>query len=95
MYGLNITFFLILNINKDIIPIYNNKDIKLFRKDFINIALEICRSIDQLTRHYLILEMIISSPKSYFLLISFANSYPVIGTCEVKLGKPPGLSQPI
>ena len=35
-------FSFVLGIDEDVIQIYNNKDIKLFYKDFVNIALGSC-----------------------------------------------------
>ena len=40
------TFSLIFNIDEDVIQIYNNKDIKFFYKDLVNIALENYQSIN-------------------------------------------------
>ena len=82
------TFSFVFSINENIIQIYNNKDIKLFHEDLIDIALEGCRSIGQSKKQYLILKVTISGPESSFLLISIANSYPVIRTGKVELGKP-------
>ena len=84
-------FFFIFDIDEDIIQIYNNKNIKLFRKNLINIALENCQSDNQPIGYYLILKIAISDLKNDFLLISFANSHLVIGTYEVELDKPPSL----
>ena len=84
-------FSLIFGVDDDIIQIYNNKDIKLFRKDLIDVALECCRSISQSKKHHLIFEMTVSGPESSLSLISFANSHPVICTGKVKLGKSPRL----
>ena len=92
MHSLDVTIFFVLTIDKDIIKIHNNKDIKLFYKDLVNIALEGCQSIGQSKKHYLILKMAVSSSESSFLLIFFANSHPVIGIGNVELGKSPGLS---
>ena len=40
MYSLDIDFLFIYNIYKNIIKIYNNKNIKFFYKIFINIILK-------------------------------------------------------
>ena len=92
---LDLAFALIFGLDEDIIQIHNDKDIEFFRKDPIDVALECCRSVGQSKRHYLIFEVVVSIPESSLPLISFANSHPVIGTGEVKLGKPPYLPQPI
>ena len=93
MHRLDVAFFFVFGVDKDIIQIHNNKDIKRFRKDLIDIALEYCRNVGQFKKYYLILEMTVSSPESSFLLISFVNSHPMIGIGEVKLGKPPSSPQ--
>ena len=95
MHCLDVAFALIFGVDEDIIQIHNDKNIELFRKDLINVALECCRSVSQSKRHYLIFEVAVSGPESSLLLISFANSHPVIGIGEVKLGKPPCSSQSI
>ena len=88
---MNMVFSFVFGIDKNIIQIYNAKDIKLFYKDLIGIVLKRCQSIGQFKEYHLILEIIISSLESYFLLIFFANSHLMISICEVKLGKPPSL----
>ena len=88
-------FFLIFDIDKNIIQIYNDEDIKFLYKNPVNIALEYCQSIGQSKRYYQILEMTISGPENCFLLIIFVNSHLVIDTCKIELGKLPSLSQPI
>ena len=80
-------FSLVLDIDKDIIQIYNDKDIKLFCKNLIAIALEGCQSVSPLKRYYQIFEMTVSSLEKCFLLISFTNSYLVISICEFELSK--------
>ena len=95
MHGLDIAFFFVLVLDKNIIQIYNNKDIKFFCKDLIDIALEYYRSLDQSKKHYLLPKIIVSGPENCFSLIFFANSHPVIGTCEIELGKLPSLQQSI
>ena len=95
MHCLDVAFALIFGVDEDIIQIYNDKDIELFRENFIDIALEYCRSVGQSEKHYLILEVAVSGPESSLPLISFTNSHLVIGTGEVKLGKPSCLFQSI
>ena len=57
MYCLDVAFSLVFSVDEDIIQIYYDKNIKLFRKDLINIALKWCRSISQFKRYYLIFEV--------------------------------------
>ena len=91
MYGLDMAFSIVFDLDEDIIQIYNDKDIKLFCRNFFDIVLEDCRSISQPKRHYLILKMIVFGPKSCFPFIFFANFHPVIVIYEVKLSKLPCL----
>ena len=86
-YSLDIIFFFIFGINKNVIQIYNNKNIQFFRKNLVNIALKGYQNVDQPKKQYLILKMTISSLKSYFSLIFFTNIYLMIGTYKVELDK--------
>ena len=84
-------FPFVLGVDENIIQIYNVKDIKLFHKDFINVALENCQNVGQFKRHHLILKIAVSGPENCLLLIFLANSHPVIGIGEFKLNKLPSL----
>ena len=86
------TTALIFSINKDVIQIYDDKDIELFCQDLIDVILEADRSVGSSERYYLVLKMTISGLKSYFPLITFFDSHLVIGTSQIQLGKPPYLS---
>ena len=88
-------FSFVFSVDEDINQIHNVKDIEFFRKNLIDVALECCLSVGQSKRYYLILKVTISGPESSLSLISFANSYPVIGTGEVELDKPPSFPQSI
>ena len=93
MYYLNVVFSLVFSVDEDIIQIHNDKDMKFFCKNFINVALEYCQSISQSKKDYLIFKIAVFGLESSLSLIFFANSYPVIGISEVKLDKLPCLSQ--
>lgn len=81
------TISVIISIDKNIIQIYNTKNIKLLSKYLVNISLKACRYIYQSKKYYLVLEMAISSLKYYLLFIIFANSYLMIFISKVKLDK--------
>ena len=85
----------IFSIDKNFIQIYNNKNIKLFCQNFIDITLKTCQSVSQPEKYYLILEIIISSQESYFSFIFFINAYLIISIHKVKLSKPSSLFQSI
>lgn len=76
-----------ININQVIVLIDNNKKIRLFGQHLIDIALKVCCNIKQAKQYHLILEMAISSPECYFLLVAFSSLYSMIQTSPVKLYK--------
>ena len=78
-------FFLALNIHEAVIKIYNNKDVKLFRQDFINTNLKCSKCIGQTKKYYLILKVPIPSPEGYFLFITFLDLYSMINIGLIKL----------
>ena len=41
-YGCNVTISVIISVDENVVQIYNDKDIKLPNKDFIDVFLEIC-----------------------------------------------------
>ncbi len=69
---------LALSINENVIELHNNKDVKLFCQDLIDVALESCRYISQSKRHYLVLEVVIVNSKGHLLFITFFDLYPMI-----------------
>ena len=95
MHYLNVTFAFIFAVDKDIIQIHNDKNIEFFHENLIDVGLEYCQSNGQSKKHYLIFEVAVSGLESSLPLIFFANFHPVIGTSEVKLGKPPCLPKSI
>ena len=78
---------MIFGINQDIIQIYYNKDIKLFNKDFVDIALKIGCCVEKTKGDDLVFEIAIFGVKSRLLLIIFFNFHLMIGTSEIQLGK--------
>ena len=72
------TVFFIFDINKNIVEIYNNKNIKLFHKDLIYVALESGRYINQFEKYYLVLKVAITVSKKCFSFITFLNSYLIV-----------------
>ncbi len=80
----------ILSIDQDVIQIHYNEDIKLFSENLIDVALKTCGYIGKAKRHYLILEVVVSSVKDRLSFVTFLNPYSVIGTSQIQLGKPLG-----
>ena len=77
----------VLFIDEDIIEINNDKNIKFLGQDLVNIALEASWCVRQPKKHYLILEMAVSSPKSRFLFIALFYPYSMVSACEIELGE--------
>lgn len=82
----------VVDIDQNIIQIDHKQDIKLFKEDFINIALKTSCYIGKSEGHDLIYKVTISSIKSYFPLITLSNFYQMISTSEIYLDKSLGLA---
>ena len=76
------TLLRIFGIDENVILINDDKDVKLFNQDLIDITLETRRSI-RLERHHLILKMAIASLESRLLYVVFFDSYSMIGISEI------------
>ena len=85
--GIDVSLAWVFSVDKDVIKVNNDKEIKFLGQDLINIAPEAGRCIEQPKRHYLILQVAVSSPESRLLFIALFYPYPMISTCEVKLGE--------
>ena len=77
----------VLGVDKDVIKVKNDKDIEFLGQDFVNITLESARCVGQPKRHYLVLEMAVSSLESRLPFIALFYPHLIVSTCEVKLGK--------
>ena len=77
----------VLGVDEDVIEVNNDKDIKFLDKDLVNGALEAGRGVGQPKRHYLVLDVAVSSPESRFLFIALFYPHPIVNTCEVELGE--------
>ena len=77
----------IFGIDQDVIQIYYNKDIKLFSKDPVNIALKTSQYIKKTKKHDLVLEIAVSGVKGCFSLIIFLDSHLMIGISKSQLSK--------
>ena len=81
------TNFVIIGVDKNIVQIYNDKNVELLSKNLINIFLKAYWCVSQPKKHYLILEVAIPSLDCYLLFVSFANSHSIVCTCKIKLDK--------
>lgn len=68
----------IFSINKDIIEIDYNKDIQLLNKNLVEKLFETNWTIQQLKKHYLVIEIPIAGFKGYVLLVSFSNPHQLV-----------------
>lgn len=80
VYNIHIWLAMVFGIDQDIVQVYNNKNIKLLGKDFINIALKAGKNIKESKKHDMVLKMAISSLKNRLLFIAFTNSILVMST---------------
>ena len=80
------TISIIINIDEDIVLIYNDKNAEFFSKDIIDVFLKVCRYIDQVKKYHLVFKLAISYLEYRFLFVSFANSHLMVYTSKVKLG---------
>lgn len=78
--------FFVIGIDGDIIQIHNDKDIKFFSKNLIDISLGSRQCIYQSEKHYLILNMAILSLESRLSFIFFANSHLIVYIDKIELG---------
>ena len=65
-------------INQNVVKIYNNKSVKLFGKNLIDVALKSGRSIRKFKKYDLILKMIVLGLESYLSFIVFTDFYLMI-----------------
>lgn len=77
--GFYVLFSLTLNIDENVIKVYNNENVKFPCQDLNDINLEHSWYISQSKRHHPILKVAIADPKSYLLFIAFSNSHPIVG----------------
>ncbi len=86
-------FSLIFDIDENVVQVYNNKNIELFCQNLVDIALESGWYIDQVKRHYLVLEIAITGLKSHLQFITFLNLHLIISISKIQLGKKSSLTK--
>ncbi len=82
----------VFGIDQDVIQIHHNKDIKLFSKDLVDVALKTSGCVGKSEGHYLVLEVAVSGAEGRLPLVTFLESHPMIVTSEIQLGKLLGLA---
>ncbi len=80
-------FSLTLNIDENVIKIYNHKKIELFYYDLIDIALESSRYIDQSKKYHFVLKVAIVGPEDHLPFITLFDLYAIVSISLIKLGK--------
>ena len=76
--GFYVFFSLALNIDENIIKVYDNKDIKLFYQNLVDIVLKYGWCIGPAKKHYLILEIAVMGLESHLLFIAFFDFHIMI-----------------
>ena len=88
-----ITLASIIGMNQNIIEVHNDKNIKFFRQNFVNVVLKASGGIRKTKRHNLVLEIAILHSKSCFLLVILLNSYLIICICQFQLSRILGVTK--
>ena len=83
----HVTLAGVFSINKDVIEVHNDKNIKFFYYDFFDLALEAGEGIKKTKMHKLVFEMAVLHLESCFSLVTFPNSHLIIYICQVQLSK--------
>ncbi len=60
----------IFSIDQDIVQVHYNKDIKLFSKDLVDVALKTGKYVKKAKEYYLVLEVAVSDTKGRLLLVT-------------------------
>ena len=86
-HGFHMTPSLILNIDKDVIQIQNDKNIELLYQDLVDITLEACWGIRKSEKLHLVLKITVSDSKSHLPLVTFLDPHSMIDISQIQLGK--------
>ena len=85
--GTDVSLAWVLGVDKDVIKVNNDEDIKFLGQDLVNVALEASRGVRQPKRHYLVLEVAVLSLESHLPFIALFYPHPMVSTREVELGE--------
>ena len=85
--GIDVSLAWVLGVNEDVIKVNNDKDIEFLSHDLVNVALQAGRVVGQPKRHYLVLEVAVSSPESRLPFIALFYPHPMVSTREIELGE--------
>ena len=73
--------------DKNIIQINNDKNIKLFDQNLIDVTLEAGWCVRKPKKYYLVLKVAVSNPEDRLPFIALFYLYSMVSTCKVELGK--------
>ena len=85
--SINMSLAWVLGVDEDVIEVNNDENIKFLGQDLVNIALEAGRCVEQPKKHYLVLEIAVSSLESRLPFIALFYPYPLVSIFEVELGE--------
>ena len=85
--GIDVSLAWVFGVDEDVIEVNNDEDIEFLGQDLVNVTLEAGRGVGLPKRHYLVLEVAVSSPESRLIFIALFYPHPMVSTREVELGK--------
>ena len=77
----------VFEVNQNVIKVYNEKNIKYFYQNFVDVTLKAGRNIKKIEKYNIVLKILISCLESYFLLVILSNSYLINNICQIQLIK--------
>ena len=84
---INMSLAQVFGVDEDIIKVNNDKNIEFLGQNLVNIALKASLCVGQPKRHYLVLEVAVSSPENRFPFFALFYPHLMVSTCEVELGE--------
>ena len=83
----HVTLSGVFGINQDVIKVYNDKNIKFFCKNLVDVSLEAGGGVGNTERHNLILKMAVTYSEGYFPFVILSNSHSLICIHQVQFSK--------
>ena len=77
----------VFGVNQNVIEVHNDKNIKFFHQDFVDVSLEAGGGIRKTEKHDLILKMAILRLECYFPLVTLPNFHLIICVYQVQPSK--------
>ena len=79
--GMNMGLSRVLGIDKDVMEVYNDKNIQLLSQNLVDIPLKTYQSVSQAKRYHLVFEMTVLYAESCLLLIALFDPYTMVYAC--------------